>query len=139
MAFHGACSFVSLSATFELLDIVITNETVNNKTTTVYQLLFNNYVVIVINDIMSKSCEQRLITKGHIATHTNLILLFKLLFNLLKIQSRFVPKFLLLHYRLVFFYKLRNLHCMPTFKTECSSCLYYTAGKMVLIINELLM
>ena len=35
------------------------------------------YIVIVINDIMSKSCEQRLITKGHIATHTNLILLLK--------------------------------------------------------------
>ena len=26
MAFHGACSFVSLTATFKLLDIVITNE-----------------------------------------------------------------------------------------------------------------
>ena len=34
-------------------------------------------IVIVINDITSKSCEQRLITKEHIATYTNLILLFK--------------------------------------------------------------
>ena len=32
---------------------------------------------MVINDITGKSCEQRLITKEHIATHTNLILLFK--------------------------------------------------------------
>ena len=32
---------------------------------------------IVINDITGKSREQRLITKEHIATHTNLILLFK--------------------------------------------------------------
>ena len=29
---------------------------------------------LVLNDITSKSCEQRLITKGHIATHINLIL-----------------------------------------------------------------
>ena len=32
-------------------------------------------IVVVIFDVTSKSCEQRLITKGHIATHTNLILL----------------------------------------------------------------
>ena len=31
----------------------------------------------VLNDVTSKSCEQRLITKGHVAMHTNLILLFK--------------------------------------------------------------
>ena len=34
-------------------------------------------IVIVLNDITSKSREQRLITKEHIATHANLILLFK--------------------------------------------------------------
>ena len=34
-------------------------------------------IVIVLNDVTSKSCEQRLITKEHIATHANLILLFK--------------------------------------------------------------
>ena len=33
-------------------------------------------IVIVFNDITSKSHEQRLIIKEHIATHTNLILLF---------------------------------------------------------------
>ena len=32
-------------------------------------------IVIVFNDIMSKSREQRFITKEHIATHTNLLLL----------------------------------------------------------------
>ena len=40
-------------------------------------LMLNICLVIVINDIKSKSCERRLITKGHIATHTNLMLLFK--------------------------------------------------------------
>ena len=34
-----------------------------------------NCIVIVINDITGKSREQRFITKEHIATHTNLILL----------------------------------------------------------------
>ena len=34
-------------------------------------------IVIVLNDVSSKSCEQGLITKEHIAMHTNLILLFK--------------------------------------------------------------
>ena len=29
-----------------------------------------------------------------------------------------MPKFLLYHYRPVFFYKLRNPHGTPTFKTE---------------------
>ena len=30
-------------------------------------------IVIVLNDVSSKSCEQILITKEHIAMHTNLI------------------------------------------------------------------
>ena len=34
-------------------------------------------IVIVINGVMGKSREQRLITKEHIAMHINLILLFK--------------------------------------------------------------
>ena len=34
-------------------------------------------IVIVLNDVTSESREQRLITKEHIATHANLILLFK--------------------------------------------------------------
>ena len=34
-------------------------------------------IVIVFNDITSKSREQRLITREHIAMHANLILLFK--------------------------------------------------------------
>ena len=34
-------------------------------------------ISIVLNDITSKSREQRFITKEHIATHTNLIILFK--------------------------------------------------------------
>ena len=39
--------------------------------------LFIQCIIIVLNDITSKSREQRLITKEHIATHVNLILLFK--------------------------------------------------------------
>ena len=35
------------------------------------------FVIIIINDITCKLREQRLITKEHIATHTNLILPFK--------------------------------------------------------------
>ena len=34
-------------------------------------------IVIVLNDVTCKSREQRLITQEHIATHVNLILLFK--------------------------------------------------------------
>ena len=34
-------------------------------------------IVILLNDLPIMSREQRLITKEHIATHTNLILLFK--------------------------------------------------------------
>ena len=34
-------------------------------------------IVILFNDVTCKSREQRLITKEHIAMHTNLILLFK--------------------------------------------------------------
>ena len=34
-------------------------------------------IVIVHNDVTSESLDQRLITKEHIAMHTNLILLFK--------------------------------------------------------------
>ena len=54
-------------------------------------------IVMVINDVTSKSCEQRLITKGHIVTRTNLILLFKpALYSMIKVvQSCFKPKFLL--------------------------------------------
>ena len=39
------------------------------------QLLFNVLIVLVINDITGKSCEQGFITKEHIATYINLILL----------------------------------------------------------------
>ena len=61
--------------------------------------------------------EQRLITKEHIrSTHTNLILGFILQY--FSDKSSIEPKFLLKHYRTVFFYKLRNLHGMLTFKTE---------------------
>ena len=35
------------------------------------------FIVILFNDIMCKSREQRLITKEYIAMHTNLILMFK--------------------------------------------------------------
>ena len=38
-------------------------------------MLITQCIVIVINDVMDKSSEQRLITKEHIAMHTNLILL----------------------------------------------------------------
>ena len=31
-------------------------------------------IIIVLNDVTRKSCEQRLITKEHIATHVNLAL-----------------------------------------------------------------
>ena len=34
-------------------------------------------MVIVLNDVTSESREQRLITKEHIATHANLVPLFK--------------------------------------------------------------
>ena len=34
-------------------------------------------IIIVLNDVTNKSREQRLITKEHIATNANLILLFK--------------------------------------------------------------
>ena len=34
-------------------------------------------IIIVLNDVTSKSREQRLITKEYIATNVNLILLFK--------------------------------------------------------------
>ena len=34
-------------------------------------------MVIILNDVISKSREQRLITKEHIATDANLIILFK--------------------------------------------------------------
>ena len=40
-------------------------------------VIVNQCIVIVLNDIISESCEQRLITKEHIATHANLIFLFK--------------------------------------------------------------
>ena len=40
-------------------------------------LLFNVLLIIALSDVTSKSREQRLITKEHIATHANLILLFK--------------------------------------------------------------
>ena len=50
-----------------------------------YHILIKNQVlcnvtqliVIKFNYVMGKSREQRLITKEHIATHTNLIILFK--------------------------------------------------------------
>ena len=41
------------------------------------QLTVNQCIVIVLNDVTSESREQRLITKEHIATHANVILLFK--------------------------------------------------------------
>ena len=37
--------------------------------------------VMVFNDVMCKSHKQRLITKEHIATHTNLILAFTWLYT----------------------------------------------------------
>ena len=37
----------------------------------------NQCIVLSSNDVTGMSPEQRLITKEHIATHTNLILLFK--------------------------------------------------------------
>ena len=40
-------------------------------------MLIKYFFVIVINDVTDKSREQKLITKKHIAMHTNLILLFK--------------------------------------------------------------
>ena len=52
--------------------------------------------------------EQRLITKEHIV-HIQISLYS---------SSSIELKFLLKHYRLVFFYKLRNLHGTPTFKTK---------------------
>ena len=39
------------------------------------QLTVNQCIVIVLNDVTSESREQRLITKEHIATHANVILL----------------------------------------------------------------
>ena len=56
-------------------------------------------IVIVINDIIGKSREQTLITKEHIATHTNSVLLFKpALYSstlVIKFNSSIKPKFLL--------------------------------------------
>ena len=62
-------------------------------------------------------------TKEHIATHTNLILplytpVRTLVIKCFKSSSCFEPKFLLQHYRPVLFYRLRNPHGMPTFKTD---------------------
>ena len=51
----------------------------------------------VLNDVTSKSREQRVITKEHIATHTNLILLLYtpvLVIKLFKSSIK-LPKFLL--------------------------------------------
>ena len=79
-------------------------------------------IIIVLNDVTSKSREQRLITKEHIATHTNLILLFKpALFS-----STFYAEILtvalgqssFIRFATFFFYKVCNLHGTPTFKTE---------------------
>ena len=41
-----------------------------------YHLKTRYCIVIIINDVTGKSHEHRLITKEHIAMHTNLILLF---------------------------------------------------------------
>ena len=38
---------------------------------------YSMYYIIVLNDVTNKSRQQKLITKEHIATHANLILLFK--------------------------------------------------------------
>ena len=40
-------------------------------------VIVNQCIVIVLNDVISESLEQRFITKEDIATHANLILLFK--------------------------------------------------------------
>ena len=74
-------------------------------------------------DVTIKSCEQRLITKEHIAMYTILILLLKLALYILQYYYSdkklcFKPKFLLKHYKPVFFYKLHYLYYMPTFKVE---------------------
>ena len=56
-------------------------------------------IVIVFNDVTSKLHELRLITKERVATHTNLILLFKhTLYSstlVIKLFKSFEPKFLL--------------------------------------------
>ena len=80
----------------------------------------------VLNDVTSKSREQRLITKEHIATHANLILLFKpplysstLVMKLFESSIKlFYAEILTVAHRPVFFYKFRNPHGTPTFKTE---------------------
>ena len=72
-----------------------------------------------------------------LATHTNLILLFKpaLYYSTLVIkvvQSCFKPKFLLKHYRLVLYYKLRMARPLSKLKRSvllvmysCSNGFYY--------------
>ena len=47
----------------------------SSKNQALYKL---NKSIVIVNDVTDKSREQSLITKEHIATHTNLILLFKL-------------------------------------------------------------
>ena len=78
-------------------------------------LLINSYS-IVLYDATSKSHEQRLIIKEHIAIHTNLILvalysstLVIKLFNSIKLLFKQILNFL---------YKLHYLHGTPTFKIE---------------------
>ena len=66
---------------------------------------------------MSKSRKQKLITKEHIARHTNwLNLYFSMYFGskLLKSSTYKVVLITVKHYRPVFFYKLCYLHGMPT-------------------------
>ena len=66
------------------------------------------------------SCEQTLITKEHIATHTNLIILFKHLYSstLVIIFFKSSRNSYCNTIRPILFYKLRNPHGTPTFKTE---------------------
>ena len=68
----------------------------------------------ILNYITSKSCEQILITKEHIATHTNCFVL-QYFSNKTFLKVVFYAK---IPIGQSFFYKLRNPHGTPTFKTE---------------------
>ena len=75
----------------------------------------------VLNDVTSKSREQRLVTKEYIATHKNLILpVYTPDFSDKTFKSSVLCRnsYCNVHYRPVFFYKICNLHSTPTFKTE---------------------
>ena len=64
---------------------------------------------------MSKSCEQRLITKEHIAMFSYKYISSPALYSSTLVIKSLKAK---IHYRAVFFYKLRYMHGTPTFITE---------------------